>query len=100
MEAVTYRDTKVAGAVHVGLLVGVLIGAAGLLGAAAQRGAGRLGTVLATAAATWIALGGTSLARTGLQMRNCWTVATSRRARRLLPVVVRTRSGDAGRARA
>jgi adenosylcobinamide-phosphate synthase len=85
LEAVTYRDTKVAGAVHVGLLVGLLIGAAGLLGAAAQRGAGRLGSVLVTATATWISLGGTSLARTGLQMSELLDRGDIEGARRLLP---------------
>jgi adenosylcobinamide-phosphate synthase len=50
--------------VHVGLLVG----AVGLLGTAMQRVPGRLGSTAATATATWISLGGTSLARTGLAM--------------------------------
>jgi adenosylcobinamide-phosphate synthase len=64
LERFTYRDSRIAGAVHVGLLVG----AVGLLGTAMQRVPGRLGSVAATATATWISLGGTSLARTGLAM--------------------------------
>ena len=68
VERLTYRDTRIGGAVH----VGVLVGAVSLLGAAVQRHARPArpgcGPVAATAAATWIALGGTSLARTGLAM--------------------------------
>ncbi len=64
LEQITYRDGRVAGAVHVGLLVG----AVGLLGAALQRLPGRCWPVAATATATWAALGGTSLARTGRQI--------------------------------
>jgi len=67
LERVSYRDAKVAGAVHVGLLVG----AVGLGGALLQRGAARRGrpwSVAASATATWASLGGTSLARTGLEM--------------------------------
>ncbi len=58
LERVTYRDSKAAGALHVGLLVGAVT----LLGAAIARRSA------ATAAATWVCLGGTSLARTGLEM--------------------------------
>ena len=81
LEQVTYRDTKVAGAVHVCLLVG----AVGLLGAALQRGAGRLGSILIPAMATWISLGGTSLARTGLEMSALLDCGDVEGARRLLP---------------
>jgi adenosylcobinamide-phosphate synthase len=84
LEQVTYRDSRIAGAVHVGLLVG----AVGLLGAAVQRGAGRRGrlcSVAATATATWTALGGTSLARTGLAMSELLERGDIEAARRLLP---------------
>jgi adenosylcobinamide-phosphate synthase len=84
LERVTYRDTRIAGAVHVGVLVGAL----GLLGAALQRGSGRRGrlwSVATTAAATWIALGGTSLARTGLTMAGLLDRDDVDAARRLLP---------------
>jgi adenosylcobinamide-phosphate synthase len=84
LERVTYRDTKVAGAVHVGLAVG----AVGLLGAVAQRAAARRGGLwsgAATAIATWVALGGTSLARTGLEMATVLDRGDVEAARRLLP---------------
>jgi adenosylcobinamide-phosphate synthase len=84
LERVTYRDTKVAGAVHVGLMVG----AAGLLGTAVQSAATRrspLWSIAATATATWISLGGTSLARTGLAMSELLQHDDVEAARRLLP---------------
>jgi len=84
LEHVTYRDTRVAGAVHVGLLVGAL----GSLGVTLQRGARRRGrrwSVATTAAATWAALGGTSLARTGVDMSRLLDSGDIGAARRLLP---------------
>lgn len=84
LERATYRDSRIAGAVHVGVLVGVL----GLLGAALQRGAlrrSRLWSVAATATATWIALGGTSLVRTGLRMADLLDRGDVEAARRVLP---------------
>jgi adenosylcobinamide-phosphate synthase len=75
LEQFTYRDTRIAGALHVGLLVGAL----GLLGSALQ------GSVVATAAATWISLGGTSLARTGVSMAELLERGDIDGARRLLP---------------
>jgi adenosylcobinamide-phosphate synthase len=83
-ERLTYRDTRIGGAVH----VGVLVGAVGLLGAALHRHARRRGplwSVTATAVATWIALGGTSLARTGLAMGDRLSRDDVEGARRLLP---------------
>ena len=80
LERVTYRDTKVAGAVHVGLLVGAVT----LLGTAVTR-RGRLWPVAATATATWMCLGGTSLARTGLEMSRLLERDDIEAARRLLP---------------
>jgi adenosylcobinamide-phosphate synthase len=77
LERVTYRDTKVAGALH----AAVLVGAVTLLGAAAAR----RGRFLATAAATWICLGGTSLGRTGLEMSRLLESGDVEAARRLLP---------------
>lgn len=62
LERRTWRDRRAAGVGH----VVVLVGAAVALGAAGERGAGRAGTrVLVTAAATWVVLGGASLAREG-----------------------------------
>ncbi|MBS4730174.1 cobalamin biosynthesis protein [Mycobacterium sp. SM1] len=84
LERVTYRDSRIAGAGHVGVLVGAL----GLAGAALQRGCGRRGrrwSIAATATATWIALGGTSLARTGRRMADLLDGGDLEAARRLLP---------------
>ncbi|MGI9125739.1 MAG: cobalamin biosynthesis protein, partial [Mycobacterium sp.] len=62
LETLTYRDDRVAGTAHTAVLVAGLTG----LGALAQRRTGH-GPALAvlTAAATWVARGGTTLARTG-----------------------------------
>ena len=75
VERFTYRDSHIAGALHVGLLVG----AVGLLGAGLQ------GSVAATALATWMALGGTTLARTGVSMAELLERDDIEAARRLLP---------------
>ena len=65
LESVTYRDSRAAGAVHTAALVGAVTG----LGVLLHRGArSRLGSAAVTAAATWVALGGTTLARTGTAM--------------------------------
>ena len=51
-----------------------------------QRGAGRgVWSIAATATATWISLGGTSLARTGLEMSELLERGDVEAARRLLP---------------
>jgi adenosylcobinamide-phosphate synthase len=84
VERVTYRDSRIGGAVHVGLLVG----AVSLLGGALQRRARRRGSLwsaAATAVATWIALGGTTLARTGLAMGDLVSRDDVEGAKRLLP---------------
>jgi adenosylcobinamide-phosphate synthase len=84
LERVSYRDTRIGGAAH----VGVLVGAVSLLGTAIQRHARRRGplcSVAATAVATWIALGGTSLARTGIAMGDLLSRDDVEGARRLLP---------------
>ena len=84
LERVTYRDGKVVGVLHVGLAVG----AVGLLGTVAQRAAarrGRLWSSAVTATATWVALGGTSLARTGAEMAAVLDRGDVEAARRLLP---------------
>ena len=74
LERVTYRDSKVAGALHVGLVVAAVT----LLGTAFR-------SIAATATATWICLGGTSLARTGLEMSRLLERGDVEAARRLLP---------------
>jgi adenosylcobinamide-phosphate synthase len=81
LEEFTYRDSRIAGAAHVGLLVA----AVGALGVFVQRRRGRLWSIAATATATWISLGGTSLARTGLQMSELLECGDVEAARRLLP---------------
>ncbi len=86
LERLTYRDGRVAGAAHVGLLVG----AVGVLGLAVQRRARRgFWSMAATATATWASLGGTSLARTGLAMAELLDFPNNscdvEAARRLLP---------------
>ena len=84
LEHVTYRDSRIAGTVH----VGALIGAVGLLGLAVQRAAarrGRVWSIAATAAATWVSLGGTSLARAGLDMSQRLEGGDVEAARGLLP---------------
>ena len=84
LERLTYADSRRAGALH----VGTLLGAVGLLGVAVERAAGRRGagsTVVATAAATFVALGGTSLSRTGDQMAGLLDAGDVAGARRLLP---------------
>ncbi|OBG64645.1 cobalamin biosynthesis protein [Mycobacterium sp. E3339] len=84
VEHMTYRDTRAAGALH----VGVLLGGVALLGAALQRAADRRGrpwSIAAVAAATWVSVGGTSLARTGLAMSELLERGDIEAARRLLP---------------
>jgi adenosylcobinamide-phosphate synthase len=85
LERLTYRDGRVAGAAHVGLLVG----AVSVLGLAVQRRARRgFWSMAATATATWASLGGTSLARTGLAMSELLELPDNsgvEAARRLLP---------------
>lgn len=84
LERVTYRDSRVAGVVHVGVLIGTVT----LLGVALQRAADRGGrpwSIAVTAAATWISVGGTSLARTGLAMSELLERGDIEAARRLLP---------------
>ncbi|BAX93280.1 cobalamin biosynthesis protein [Mycobacterium shigaense] len=84
LERVTYRDAELDGAVHVGIAVGLV----GLLGFVVQRAVARRGplwSVAATAAATWVSLGGTTLARTGLDMAALLDRGDVEAARRLLP---------------
>lgn len=87
LEARTYRDTRAAGVLHVGLLVGGAVGAGWL----AQRLAGRAtrgssaAEVLTVAAAAWAVCGGTSLARVGQQMADHLDAGDLDAARALLP---------------
>lgn len=80
LERYTYRDSRAAGGVH----TAVLVSAVAVAGLSAQRGGGARRFV-ATAAATWAALGGTSLGRTGEQMADLLAAGDDVGARRLLP---------------
>ncbi|WP_415976431.1 cobalamin biosynthesis protein [Rhodococcus sp. 077-4] len=84
VEHVLYRDSKVMGVIH----SLVLIGAVTVLGIGSGRVATRLGTSAETslvAAATWAALGGTSLSRVGRQMADHLDSNDLPSARALLP---------------
>jgi adenosylcobinamide-phosphate synthase len=83
-ERLTYADSRHAGARHAGALLGAL----GVAGFVVERAAGRRGpgwTALTTAVATFVALGGTSLGRTGHQMAGLLEAGELAGARRLLP---------------
>jgi len=85
LERVTYRDSRAAGAVY----VAVLVGAVSLVGVAVERQArrcGAFGSVVVTAMATWVALGGTSLTGVGSAMGELLSNDDLVGARRLLPV--------------
>lgn len=84
LEDVSYRNSKIAGAVHTGALVSGLI----MLGVTLQRGTRRHGRVLftaTTATATWISLGGTSLLCTAEAMGELLSRDDVDAARQLLP---------------
>jgi adenosylcobinamide-phosphate synthase len=83
-ERLSYADTRSAGVVHTTALLGAL-GAAGLLVERMARRAGAAATATAMAAATFVALGGTSLTRTGEQMAIHLRAGDVEGARRLLP---------------
>lgn len=84
LERLTYADSRGAGAIHTGLLLAGL----SALGVAADRSASRgvpAGRAVATAVATFVALGGTSLARTGDEMAKLLEAGDVDGARQLLP---------------
>ena len=85
LERRTYADTRAAGALHTAALLGALT----LLGIAAERAPRRaaLATAVTTAASVFVALGGTSLARTGNQMARHLDRGDLQAARRLLPAL-------------
>jgi adenosylcobinamide-phosphate synthase len=86
LERLTYSDDRMAGVAHVGILVGGLA-VAGLVTErlAGRHGAGR--TSACIAAATYVALGGTSLARTGAEMAVLLERDDIASARALLPAL-------------
>jgi adenosylcobinamide-phosphate synthase len=86
LERLTYSDRPMAGVAHVGILIGGLA----VLGVATERVAKRRGATwatLGTAAATYVALGGTSLARTGADMAILLEQSDIAAARALLPAL-------------
>jgi adenosylcobinamide-phosphate synthase len=84
LERYTYRDSRPAGVAHVAVLVGaVTLAGGGLERQARHRGA--FWSVATTALATWVALGGTSLARVGSAMGERLMHDDLDGARQLLP---------------
>ncbi|MBB3603403.1 adenosylcobinamide-phosphate synthase [Mycolicibacterium sp. BK556] len=81
LEKLTYRDSRAAGAVH----TGVLLGGLAVAGVLAQRGTSGPGLAVATASATWAALGGTTLGRTGDGVADLLAAGDIDGARALLP---------------
>lgn len=84
LERLTYRDSRTAGALHAAALVAAAAG----IGAVTARGSARFGwagETAATAAATWVVLGGTSLGRTGRRMAGYLEEGDLDGARSLLP---------------
>jgi adenosylcobinamide-phosphate synthase len=84
LERLTFRNSRWAGGFHTFMLLAALGG----VGVAVQRAAGGRGAgavVVCTGVATWAALGGTSLARTGAEMSELLAAGNIDAARRLLP---------------
>lgn len=84
LERLTYADSRAAGALH----TGVLLAGLGAVGLAADRAGARRGPIaraVVTAYATFVALGGTSLGRTGALMADHLSAGDLDAARRLLP---------------
>jgi adenosylcobinamide-phosphate synthase len=84
LERLSYSDSRRAGVLHTGVLLGVL-GALGLSVERASRRGGPAFTAVTTAATTFVALGGTSLTRIGDQMASLLKDGDIEGARRLLP---------------
>jgi adenosylcobinamide-phosphate synthase len=84
LERLTYADGRLAGVAH----TGVLLGGLAALGAVVDRAAARRGpawTAAVTAVATFVVLGGTSLARTGRDMADRLETGDVDGARALVP---------------
>lgn len=79
-----YRDSKVAGSMYTATVLAVLATAAATIQRGAAAGGG-IWSAAAVASATWAALGGTSLARTGLAMADLLDAGDTAAARKLLP---------------
>ncbi len=86
VEGLTYRDSRAAGAVHAGLLAGGVTVAGSVAASVAQRRVGGgPGVAVLTAVATWVALGGTTLLRTGSRMADALDAGDIDAARAVLP---------------
>jgi adenosylcobinamide-phosphate synthase len=83
LERVTYSDSRVAGALHTGALLGALA-VAGVAAELSVSGSGPAKAAV-TALATFVALGGTSLTRTGATMADLLSHADIDGAQALLP---------------
>src|SRR6478609_2029717 len=83
-ERLTYADDRWAGVIHTAALLGVLA-FGGVTGERFAHRRGPASVAALTAATTFVALGGTSLARTGEQMAELLTRDDIDAARRLLP---------------
>ena len=84
LERLTYSDSRLAGVLHAGVLLGTLT-VAGVAGERAACRRGLASVAALTAATTFFALGGTSLARTGARMADLLARDDVDGARRLLP---------------
>src|SRR5215212_3172820 len=84
LERLTYSDDRPAGAVHTGVLLGALA-AAGMAGEGSAKRRGPAWVAASTAVATFVALGGTSLTRTGARMADLLADDDVDAARHLLP---------------
>lgn len=82
LETLTYRDNRAAGVVHTAVLVGGVAAASAVLQSRLRTRWSRAGLI---AAATWVALGGTTLARTGSAMADLLGAGDIDAARALLP---------------
>jgi len=82
LERFSYRDSRVAGLLHTAVLAGGVTVAAAALQCRIRSGWARAAL---TAAATWTALGGTTLARTGTRMADLLDAGDLDGARALLP---------------
>lgn len=81
-ERITYRDSRAAGVVHAALPVAGVVVAASVAQHRFRNGPGLAGL---TALATWVALGGTTLLRTGSDMADVLDAGDLDAARALLP---------------
>lgn len=81
LEALTYRDSRTAGALYTAALVGGVVAG----GAVLQRATGGAARVAVLTVGTWAALGGTTLVRTATAMADLLAAGDVEAARVLLP---------------